>query len=402
MIMYLRPRWALSLFLLSTAIPAYGTEAQPALAPSQLPASLQAAATVAPTGLPSSHTQAFTSLGLFLAGFPQEGALQDLEQQAAWQAYRTNFDQQWAEIDKARRQPMTAWRDRALGDVDLPVFYPMGGPDIFNMLVFFPYSPEYIMVGLERIGSLITLESLKTERRLHRMVGNIQQSLSSLFQRSFFITKDMSKDFYEQGVLPTLIALIVRMGGDILDVQYVAYNPDSQIKTGLPLSACQGVEIVFQRKGQEKPQKIYYFRQNLDNQHSADFIKFIEARGKFAVMFKSSSYTPHQVGFSHLVSLVEKCAALVVQDDSGLPYARLLKMGPVQLYGHYTKPYGDVFYAYRQPDLAQAFKNAAAVQPLDFRIGYGYGKAPSCLEVMRVSEKIPQSAKIAPLAQNMD
>lgn len=330
----------------------------------------------------------------FLAGFPQRGEWEDLERFPRWRTYRSIFDMRWSMVEKARITPMTQWREAALGKIALPVFYPMGGPDVFNVLTFFPDSPEYILVGLERIGNIVTLENLKKEDVTNRIIAHLEQGMDSLFQRSFFITKDMSRDFYERGVLPTMLALMTRLGYEVLDIKFVSYTAEGKIIENLDCSRRQGVEIAFRKSGRENIQKLYYFRQNLHNSVMVPFAQFIEARGPFAVMFKSSSYTPHQVGFSYLVDLVKKCGELILQDDSGIPYGSLKKYWDVALYGTYTKPYGESFQGYVQPELASIYATDSSIQPLNFRIGYGYGKVPSCLQIAR--KKVAGKAESKP------
>lgn len=333
----------------------------------------------------------------FLAGISQGGEFLGFENQSWWQEYRLSFDQSWSAIEKGRLEPMKLWRDRYLGSVDLPVLYPMGGPDVFNVLTFFPNSPEYILVGLERIGSLIHVPELQKVDHLKRLANNLKQGLASLFQRSFFITHDMSKDFYERGVVSTLLVLLTRLDCKIESVKLVNYTSEGNIIETPQNTWSHGVEIVFQKnETQAPPQKLYYFRQNLHNHHIKPFADFIKARDKFAVMFKSSSYTPHQVGFSQLVQLVEDCGELILQDDSGLPYKDLKKNWNIEIYGSYTRPYGESFQAYYQPHLETLYKENSDPGSLDFRIGYGYGKVPSNMQIARRKKKSCEEGKVSP------
>ncbi|MGI4852077.1 MAG: hypothetical protein ACRYGR_09070 [Janthinobacterium lividum] len=331
----------------------------------------------------------------FLAGIPQGGLYEVLEKQPYWEAYRQVLNQKWDSVTKDRLNPMKVWRDTHLKATNLSVFYPMGGPDVLNVLTFFPNSPEYILVGLERIGTFTDWERLQKPNVLMRVTDNLRQGLDSLFQRSFFITQDMSRDFYERGVLPTLLVLLARTGHQVENVKFVTYTTDGQIIDVVGNMVPQGVEIIFQKvNSQDLPQKLYYFRQNLHNQQIDSFAQFIKARGKFAVMFKSSSYTPHQVGFSKLVHLVEEVGDLIVQDDSGLPYANLKKHWDVELYGMYLRPYGESFKAYYQHHLAKLYTDETQVKPLGFRIGYGYSKAPSSIQVARRKQNIQENKPV--------
>jgi len=67
-----------------------------------------------------------------------------------------------------------------------------------------------------------------------------------------------------------------------------------------------------------------------------------------------------------------------LQDDSGIPYHFFATARwRVQLYDNYVRPYGS-FRWLEQPDLRKAYMTLGP-KPLDFRIGYGYGRIASNL-----------------------
>ena len=94
-----------------------------------------------------------------------------------------------------------------------------------------------------------------------------------------------------------------------------------------------------------------------------------------ATLFKATSYMLHKPEFSTISDLVVNQSGAVLQDDSGIPFARFATGWKVQLYGDYQRPYGsfrwmeqkDLRAAYRQPD----------VKPLPVQIGYGFRRIPS-------------------------
>ncbi|AIL13253.1 hypothetical protein IM40_06705 [Candidatus Paracaedimonas acanthamoebae] len=317
-------------------------------------------------------------ISTFLAGIPQGGPFTEYEQTHEWQDFSKDFEYRWQSIQEKRLAPMRAWRDQYLGPITLPLFYPMGGPDVLNALLFFPHSAEYLIVGLERVGRKIDFEMLAMPEKRRSYFENIQNGTSSLFQRSFFITKDMSKDFFDYGVLPTLLALLKRSQAEIKSITFVKITAEGELLE-CPDDQAQGVHILFFQKGHEKPQTLSYFRQNLNDYNIHQFTSFLKKKAPLATMFKSASYTPHQVGFAKLVEFVLENTTLLLQDDTGLPY-RVLQQHQWQLkyFGIYEEPYGESFVAYKQPDLARYFiEQKAVIRELPFRIGYGYGKVPS-------------------------
>ena len=76
--------------------------------------------------------------------------------------------------------------------------------------------------------------------------------------------------------------------------------------------------------------------------------------------------------------LVLSQSVAVLQDDSGIPY-HFFAAAPwtTQLYGEYVRPYGS-FKWLQQADLRKAYLSPGP-KPLNFRIGYGYGKTASNL-----------------------
>jgi hypothetical protein len=102
-------------------------------------------------------------------------------------------------------------------------------------------------------------------------------------------------------------------------------------------------------------------------------------------MLKATSYMLHDENFSRIRSLILEDSALILQDDTGIPW-RLLSSArfDVQLYGDYEKPYGKSFQFRLQRDLRAAYEDPQRrVKPLRFRIGYGAGRVTSNLQIAR-------------------
>jgi hypothetical protein len=73
-----------------------------------------------------------------------------------------------------------------------------------------------------------------------------------------------------------------------------------------------------------------------------------------------------------------------------MPFRELLKSGRHNIfYGDYTGPYGNDFPWAKQPDLVAIYANKSNVRELGFRIGYGFGKAPSNLQLSILESEAP-------------
>jgi hypothetical protein len=86
----------------------------------------------------------------------------------------------------------------------------------------------------------------------------------------------------------------------------------------------------------------------------------------------------HKPEFSTIRERLLSGSLAILQDDSGIPYHFFdAARWRVQLYGEYVRPYGS-FSWLEQPDLRKAYLTLGP-KPLDFRIGYGYGRIASNL-----------------------
>jgi hypothetical protein len=130
---------------------------------------------------------------------------------------------------------------------------------------------------------------------------------------------------------------------------------------------------------------MYYLTINLDDEHlktNPQFVKYSAGLKGAVTLLKATSYMTHRDEFSVIRGLILANSQAVLQDDSGIPFHFFSPDAwKVQLYGEYTRPYGSFRYLI-QSDLQKAYQDPAA-RPLPFRIGYGYGKVNSNLQLAR-------------------
>ena len=328
----------------------------------------------------------------FLAGLPGTpgSPFLELEKTNAWQHHRQEMDHAWNAIETGTFPAMRAFQAKELRSQSIEnslVFYPFSGPDALMITVFFPRNPAYVMVGLEPPGTLPTLKQL-SKGDLNTKLGAVRMTVSSELHKSFFVTREMDRQFRGQvndGLFAPIINLLARSGHTILGYKYVRFDPNGQIvDRGAELStkaSDKGVEIDFSTDADQSVHKLLYFSVNLANdrmQQNPNFQAYLKNLKGVTTFFKATSYMTHKGVFSMIRDGVLASSRAILQDDSGIPY-RYFTGGPwhVQLYGDYSRPYGS-FRWLEQPDLRKAY--AAEARPLDFRIGYGFSKAPSNLQ----------------------
>ncbi len=300
----------------------------------------------------------FQDTARFLAGLPVSGPLQALETDTGWTSHAQFFDKAWSKLDQRQLAPIRAWSENFLHDSyhsHKPVFYTFSGPDFLYAHTFFPASDNYILCGTEPVGSLPDVTRIPSHE-VGATLRNVEASLNSVMNYSFFITKEMRVNLQNgpiNGTLPILYVFLARLNCQIQDVSFIS----------------KGVKITFS-SGENRKQTLYYFNTDLsDGAANSGFFKFCDGFGTGLGLVKSASYLMHQSDFSHVRSwLLDHCDT-IVEDDSGIPIADFDRSKwRLRLFGAYQGPI-DIFKQHYQPMLADFYKESAPA-PIDFGIGY--------------------------------
>jgi hypothetical protein len=383
--------------LLTAALMACGRSS----APAQKSETVKATSTFRAPG-PAPRARTADDLANFLAGIPGDpgGPLAELESEPAWKTYRSEMDSSWNRIASEWLPPMSAFQKTELADLpgaSSVVFYPFSGPDSLAITIFFPSSPVYVMVGLEPAGTLPESKQI-TKEKLESHLAAVRNSVSSVFQRSFFITREMDKEFRGEvtdGLFTPILLLLARSNHTVLGYRYVRLDENGQIiereanYKAPGRFGNKGLEIDFQTDADQSMHKLIYLSVNLADDRLAEnqpFLKFLDGLQGTTTFFKATSYMTHHKDFSKIRDQVLAKSAAVLQDDSGIPYRYFDAANwKVQLYGNYEKPYGS-FAWLEQPDLRKAYATLP-IKPLNFRIGYGFSRVPSNLLLARHIDK---------------
>ncbi|MGA3186440.1 MAG: hypothetical protein ABSF22_04955 [Bryobacteraceae bacterium] len=317
-----------------------------------------------------------------------------LEDDDTWKEHRELVDAAWNKADGDLLQGLREFQTQELKAVKSgPVFYPFSGPDALMATEYFPASPVYVFAALEPAGTLPS-EAQIEKKEMPEYLAAMRSTMASELGRSFFITRQMDKQFRGQvtdGLLVPILQLLVRTNHTILGFRYVRLDEQGQvIDRTLDYHAPtrygnKGVEIEFRADADQSLHQLYYFSVNLaDNRltENKPFQTYVASLKGSTTMFKSTSYMLHQREFSLIRNLVLENSAAVLQDDSGIPYHWFgAGLWQVQLYGDYDRPYGSFKYR-EQVDLREAYKQPGT-KPLPMHVGYGYKKITSNLLLAR-------------------
>jgi hypothetical protein len=325
----------------------------------------------------------------FLAGLPvTDPALEPLTHTPGWTAYAGEFNEAWAELNKHQLQPIAAWASGtsgsggALGHLYTdtgPVIYFFSGPDFLYAHAFFPDASTYVLCGIEPIGPLPEVENLPTET-LGATLATMRDSLDSLLNFSFFITKKMRVQLVDSrlsGTLPLLYVFLARTGCHIKDVSFTGVDPKGQITAGR--SVAPAVKIVFDGPA-GKDQTLYYFSTDLSDGpiDKSGFLTWCAGLGEARGFLKAASYLMHGSGFDTTRKFLLGDCGAILQDDSGIP---MRFFGPhdwdIRLFGDYKGPIA-TFKQFPQPEIDQ-LKAVQKPAVLPFSVGYRWHPGESSL-----------------------
>lgn len=325
----------------------------------------------------------FNDVSTILCGM-ESGAckLNNLYDSSAWASHKTFINASWSKLKENRLSLMEDWAKKELADPNKAcetVFYPFSGPDFLTSNAFFPNTKQVIMLGLEPVGALPAIVKFSNESAMDYS-NDFKHALTDIFEKSYFITQYMLRDFQKQkvnGVLPVLCFFIRKTDHQILDIKYLERKGQDSIlerdyNTDLKPF---GVKVTCKKEGITKT--VYYFRYDVSNKQFNDtcvFYKFINKHTPNSVTYlKSASYLLHAGFMSNMRQLILKNSDYVLQDDTGIPYDYFEEEGKwnMRLYGEYVKPVKNFPYLRMQKGILKAFeKDSAGIPPLPFHLGY--------------------------------
>jgi len=330
----------------------------------------------------------------FLAGMPGNpgSPFADLEKNEAWTDHRARLDSAWHNLDGTLIAGLHEFAKAELSDAalrDAIVYYPFSGPDALYATACFPNNATYVLVALEPSGTLPSLKQLSRKQDLAAYLRATRDTMGSVLGRSFFITREMDRQF--RGLLLPILEVLVRRHNTILGFRYTRLDDDGRLierdlsyKPRTPYGD-KGLQIAYRNDEDQSVHQMYYLTINLDDEHlktNPQFVKYSAGLKGAVTLLKATSYMTHRDEFSVIRGLILANSQAVLQDDSGIPFHFFSPDAwKVQLYGEYTRPYGSFRYLI-QSDLQKAYQDPAA-RPLPFRIGYGYGKVNSNLQLAR-------------------
>jgi hypothetical protein len=298
---------------------------------------------------------------------------------AAWDAY-----------EKTIGVPLRKW---AAEEIAPPkggtVFYPFSGPDFVTVAQMFPEADRYVLVAIQPAGPVVDLAAMN-EGASSAFKAKFEAEWHKFGQLGFFRTVDLNENTAHKVTpltsTPVMMAFAAALGyrvesvrpiqmnaesGDFEDVQDPAASRWNSVRLGL-------------RRG-EKLVTLDYICLDLSDgflkTHAAE-LRWIRAMAKNPVLLKAASHLLPKSYFSACREAIVEGAPLLVQDETGLEYPDLKKMGSVKLYGRFAGVLS-LFDPNSQRALAEAYAAAGQTSPLPFAYSYQKSSDRRSLQVVR-------------------
>jgi hypothetical protein len=331
----------------------------------------------------------------FLAGMmpSANSPLVPLTRDPAWQHHAHFFDAAFAQLEQRQLSKIRAWSETNLAAPRPTMFYMFSGPDFLYANAFYSKATTYVLSALEPPGSVSDLTRLP-RGAVGSALYNVEHSLGSILNFSFFITKQMKVDLHAgqiSGTLPILYVFLARSGKTIREVSPIALDESGNVHVAnedAGRSPARGVRIIF-AGSDGVPKTLYYFSTDLSNPgaRSSGFLKFCSSLAPGNSLIKSASYLLHSGNFTTVRDFILANSSTIIQDDSGIPLAYYsAKKWRFFPFGHYAGPISEFPGRYQQ-SYAELFRRA---QPMDFGIGYRWRNYESNLLLsVRISPDEP-------------
>ena len=309
--------------------------------------------------------------------------------QVAWAAYEKSIGiplRNWAALEVAPPKGGTA-------------FYPFSGPDLVTVAQMFPDAERYILVAIQPAGAPVELSS-KSPAALAAFRQKFSGEWAKFGVLGFFRTLDLNENTASTTAqitsTPVMMAFAASLGFRVDAVRPLIMNPEkNEFEPTVPSKDSKWASVRLDLSKDERKVVVDYVCLDLSDEylkshpHEAQWLKNCS---KNPTLLKAASHLLPKPYFSICRTDVVEGASLLVQDETGLEYKDLKKIGPVKLYGRFVEAH-KLFDPNSQRDLAAAYVESRQTSPLPFSYSYQKAADRRSLQVVRreaVQKDVPK------------
>ncbi len=322
-----------------------------------------------------------TDIAYLIAGKPTIKHFDSFQEKEFYVEHKSFVNDTWEYVEDSMIMPLRTWlnEENIVEETDTgTLFYPFSGPDFLYANEFYPYCSDYIMLGLEKLGTVANPDSL-TEKLQKQYFTGIQKSLRYLNMAGYFVTQHMGSDFSKytlDGVVHMIMYFMAKTDHQIIAIEYIELNKDGTYKIVEHKKSKEtviGLKIRFCDSQQTEEKSLYYFSIDASDENletTTELNSFVRSFDDMHAYFKAASYILANPNFNIIRKIVTDKSKKIIQDDTGVPYRYFEEdVFDVKLYGVYSRTLDELKWGY-QTDLKRALEENGNQTPLPFKISY--------------------------------
>lgn len=318
----------------------------------------------------------------FIAGLDCETeAFKALQAKEFYKTHQDFTTKVWKELETETLDPMVKWakEKNIMEEIDtLPCMYTFSGPDFLFASRFFPNASDYVLMGLEKCGSVSDILKMK-DAAISDYLSSIRGSMRYLLKAGYFVTAHMSTDFSKtvlNGNIHMMLLFAAREKYNVCSIDYGYMGKDSSFvvsRASTTSGKINGMRLGITDSTGQKLKYVYYFSADIMDsklKDKSEFTAFIENMAPFNSYFKAASYVPQHKNFAIIRNLILNNSNKILQDDTGVPLKSLDEnIYTIEMWGTYSKVISDLSWG-MQPDLKKAIETSGNNTQLPFKISY--------------------------------
>jgi hypothetical protein len=303
-----------------------------------------------------------------------------------------NFSQsingRWSKFETNKLTALKAWQKSHTGlypSAPKTIFYPFSGPDILFGSQFYPDADNFILIGLEPVGTYPDLKDSAFKKHIAKYYSDINTSLNAILKFSFFRTISMEADFkktHVNGTIHLLNLFLAKMNYDVCNAEPLKIGTDGKASVVESFEALangdyagKGIRIVYKDKAGNKKELTYWSADISDGnmEKHPELLTYLKSLPNVHSYMKGASYLCHLGDFDDIRNVILEKSTTLLQDDSGVPVRFFLdNKWQLNFFGTYKKPIN--LFAHKYQGKLDSIYNKTTPKPeaLDFGIGYVY------------------------------
>jgi hypothetical protein len=324
-------------------------------------------------------------------------------------AERKTFQKQtnaaWQNYEKLLGQPLLTWSSKEVDRKRVePVFYPFSGPDFLTVDRIFPAASRYVLVAQQKALQPVYPEKMNEKQRaaFEKKLGAAWDKFGIL---GYFRTEDLDNDQRDKqsylGVTTILMAFASRLGYEVVEVVPLEFDvTKGEWQTINTDAKWSSVRLSLSKAGRQVT--LDYLSMDISDdglRKQPEQRAWIKQMANQPILLKAASHLLQKPYFDILRSMIVNASPIVVQDETGLNYADLSKIGTVKLYGNFIKPQV-LFKSTTQGELAAAYQAEQNKNELPFAFSYLKQSELRSMQIARRSQpdqKSVQKSDLKPL-----